>query len=98
MIPKEGGKMEKKYLYICLNVCVCLYTMEQGTCIAREDGGRWSVIIITIYYGGRDPYCMGGWGKMGYYYYHYILLEEETRIAWAECEDCAMLCVMHLCK
>ena len=45
---------------------------------------------VCMYYGGRDLYCTGGWGKTGYYYYHYMLLEEGTRITWAECEDGAM--------
>ena len=36
--------------------------LEEGTRIAREDGGRWGIIII----GGRDMYCMGGVRRLCY--------------------------------
>jgi len=36
--------------------------------------GRWKNVYVCVYYGGRDSYCMGGWGKMGYYYYYRCIL------------------------
>ena len=44
------------FIYKC--ACVYVYTIEEGTRIAREDGGIRGIIIIIAIIGedgGRDP-------------------------------------------
>jgi len=45
----KGGRENGKNIYIYVSMCVCVCTMEEGTRIAREDGRRRGIIIITIY-------------------------------------------------